>query len=138
MTLLTTAKGINGCFYLSIPMAALSFVVTVFFVKRTSLNRGDEDQLKTEAKAWVAARKSNKRGSDDHSTPSSDSAVTAVDDKVEGAESDEKPSDEKPSDEQPKEPENEHHQHEHTLKEDLTAAAKGMDQAAGVALGKSA
>lgn len=107
------AKGINGCFYLSIPMAGLSFFITVFFIKRVSLKRDDEDQLKAEAKAWVEDRKHKKRGLSDHSTP--DSEHTVVDYNAKGEEIDRS-------------------KEQQETKKDLAAAAKGMDQAAGVAL----
>lgn len=51
------AKGINGCFWFAVPMAGVSFFITVFFIRRVNLKREDEDKLKAEAKAWAAARK---------------------------------------------------------------------------------
>lgn len=66
------AKGINGCFWFAVPMAGVSFFITVFFIRRVSLKREDDDKLKAEAKAWAEARKHHK-----HATPS-ESSATAV------------------------------------------------------------
>jgi hypothetical protein len=39
-----------------IPLTALSFLSTVFFVKKIPLKRDDDAQKKAEAKAWLEAR----------------------------------------------------------------------------------
>lgn len=69
------ARGINGCFWFAVPMAGVSFFITVFFIRRVSLKREDDDKLKAEGKAWAEAHKKHK---DHHSPPSESSARTAV------------------------------------------------------------
>ncbi len=65
-------SGINGCFWFAVPMAGISFFITVFFIRRVSLKRDDDEQKKAEGKAWADAHKRHKR-----STPS-ESSDTAV------------------------------------------------------------
>ncbi|BEJ12702.1 hypothetical protein CspHIS471_0211620 [Cutaneotrichosporon sp. HIS471] len=71
-------RGINGCFWFSVPMAGISFFITVFFIRRVSLKREDDEQKKAEAKAWVEAHKKHKR------TAPSDSSGTAVEENPKG------------------------------------------------------
>jgi hypothetical protein len=55
--LIPPAKGISGCFWFCIPLSALSFFITLFWIERVSLRRDDEARLKEEAKVWLAERK---------------------------------------------------------------------------------
>jgi hypothetical protein len=59
--LTTPAKAINACFFFCVPLTGLSFFVTIFFIKRIPLKRGDEAELKAEAKKWVEERKGESR-----------------------------------------------------------------------------
>lgn len=64
------SRGINACFWFCIPMAGISFIITVFFIKRVSLKRDDDAKLKEEGKKWVEERKAKKRaGRGGHDTP---------------------------------------------------------------------
>lgn len=67
------SRGINGCFWFSVPMAGISFFITVFFIRRVSLKREDDEQKKAEGKAWAEAHKKHKPDAP------SDSSRTVVD-----------------------------------------------------------
>lgn len=62
------SRGINGCFWFAVPMAGISFLITVFFIRRVSLKREDDDQKKAEGRAWVEARKNGRAQSDSSGT----------------------------------------------------------------------
>ncbi|KLT41071.1 putative tetracycline efflux protein [Cutaneotrichosporon oleaginosum] len=68
------SRGINGCFWFSVPMAGISFFITVFFIRRVSLKREDDEQKKAEGRAWAEARKKQRRA---EQTDSSATAVSA-------------------------------------------------------------
>lgn len=55
------SRGINACFWFCVPMAGISFLITVFFIRRVSLKREDDAKLKEEGKKWVEERKAKKR-----------------------------------------------------------------------------
>jgi len=55
------ARGIQASFWYMIPCAGLSFIITVFFIKKKSLKRDDDAQKKAEAKAWVESKKAKHR-----------------------------------------------------------------------------
>jgi len=40
-----------------VPLTGISFFITVFFIKRVPLKRGDEAALKAEAKRWMEEKK---------------------------------------------------------------------------------
>ncbi|KAL7424758.1 hypothetical protein Q5752_000442 [Cryptotrichosporon argae] len=56
------ARGVDACFWLMIPMAGISFVITILFVKKLELGQKDTEQRKAESKAWLEARKARKAG----------------------------------------------------------------------------
>lgn len=60
------AQAIDACFWLCIPMAGVSFFITLFFVKRISLKREDDAALKAQGKAWVEEEKARKRAKREH------------------------------------------------------------------------
>lgn len=61
------AKGINGVFYLLIPLIGIAFLLNVFLVRKIPLKRADDAAKKEEAKAWVEKQKmKGKRGSRGH------------------------------------------------------------------------
>lgn len=51
------AKGISACFYFMTPLIGISFFLVIFFVKKISLKRADDEKKKEEAKAWVESKK---------------------------------------------------------------------------------
>lgn len=53
-------------------MAGISFFITVFFVKRISLKREDDAELKAAGKAWVQEEKARKRAKHGHGNEDGD------------------------------------------------------------------
>ncbi|KAK8865997.1 hypothetical protein IAR55_001148 [Kwoniella newhampshirensis] len=55
------SKGINGVFYYCTPCIGICVPITILFIKKVSLNRGDDSAKKAEAKAWIESKKEKKR-----------------------------------------------------------------------------
>lgn len=76
------SKGINACFWFCVPMAGVSFLITVFFIRRVSLKREDDAKLKEEGKKWVEERKAKKRAArgvgSGHTTPATGAQTPAT------------------------------------------------------------
>lgn len=53
-------QGIRHVWYFTIPCAAISFFLVVGFVKHHSLNRGDDEAQRAQAKEWAARHKLSK------------------------------------------------------------------------------
>ena len=56
------ARGIQACFYFMIPCGGISFLLTLFFGKKTSLKRADDAAKKAEAKAWIESKHAKRKG----------------------------------------------------------------------------
>lgn len=59
--LIGVAREIQACFWFMVPCAGLSFLITVFLVKKISLKRDDDVVKKAEPKAWVESKKAKHR-----------------------------------------------------------------------------
>lgn len=61
-----SARGISYCFYFFTPLTGVSLLLVLFFVKRISLNRGDDQAKKDEAKAWIEGKRQKKQARQQH------------------------------------------------------------------------
>ncbi|WOO85275.1 Efflux pump dotC [Vanrija pseudolonga] len=122
------SKGINACFYFCVPLVGACFFITVFFIDRVNLKREDDAKLKAEAKAWVAEQKERKRHGSQHGSRHASSETVHV--PTEKAEV-------KPSPPASERTLNEGGGGElkrvKSAASELEAAAKGLEEAAGVA-----
>lgn len=55
------AHGVRNIYYFMIPCCCISFFLTLFFVKGTSLKREDDQKLQEEGKQWAAQHRTRDR-----------------------------------------------------------------------------
>ncbi|KAL1410653.1 hypothetical protein Q8F55_004672 [Vanrija albida] len=107
-------RGINACFYFCVPLVGACFFITIFFIDRVNLKREDDAKLKAEGKAWVQEQKERKHGASRHASSETVHVHTpAVSEQTLN--------------------EGERLKRVKSAASDLEAAAKGLEQAAGVA-----
>lgn len=74
------ARGINEVFWFCAPCVGICVPITIFLVKKVTLNRSDDAAKKAEAKAWVESKKAKRakkrKGSEETVVDSGTSMVT--------------------------------------------------------------
>lgn len=92
------ARGINEVFWFCAPCVGICVPITMFLVKKVTLNRSDDAAKKAEAKAWVESKKAKRakkrKGSEETVVDGGASVITTGEEKTRNDGRKEKSSDE--------------------------------------------
>lgn len=82
---LNVARGINEVFWFCAPCVGICIPITIFLVKKVTLNRSDDAVKKAEAKAWVESKKAKRakkrKGSEETVVDSGASTIVSGEEK---------------------------------------------------------